>query len=101
MERATLIRNYLEAGAGNSAGKIGIITSGLINCIGTWEFDPVDLENPFLNNETSVHMWLRMDMCLFLCSFTLPSSSHGLGKHELLGAGHVFPYADGLCLRPL
>ena len=24
---------------------------------GNWEFSPIDLENPFPNNEGSVHLW--------------------------------------------
>ncbi|KAI3938962.1 hypothetical protein MKW92_050626 [Papaver armeniacum] len=53
---------------------------------GKWEFDPMDLENPFADNEGAVHLWHGDEDLL------LPWIQY----HELKGAGHLFPYADGM-----
>eukprot|EP00268_Persea_americana_P050020 TRINITY_DN5410_c0_g1_i1.p1 TRINITY_DN5410_c0_g1~~TRINITY_DN5410_c0_g1_i1.p1 ORF type:complete len:373 (-),score=72.13 TRINITY_DN5410_c0_g1_i1:238-1356(-) len=65
---------------------------------GSWEFDPLDLENPFPNKEGSVHLWQGdQDMLVpvslqgYICS-KLP----WIHYHELPGAGHMFLVADGM-----
>lgn len=65
---------------------------------GTWEFDPTDLKNPFSESEGSVHLWQGDD------DYIVPVTpqryiAHRLPwiqYHELSGAGHLFPYADGM-----
>ncbi|XWS59502.1 hypothetical protein CRYUN_Cryun08bG0127500 [Craigia yunnanensis] len=64
---------------------------------GAWEFDPLDLENPFPNNEGFVHLWhgdqdriVPITMNRYIAQ-QLP----WIRYCELSGAGHFFPLADG------
>lgn len=65
---------------------------------GSWEFSPINLQNPFPNGEGSVHLW-HGDEDLFVpvslqryIAQQLPWVSY----HELPGRGHRFPHADGV-----
>lgn len=66
---------------------------------GTWEFSPLDLENPFPNNEASVHMWQGDDdnMVPVTLQRYIAQQLPWIRYHEIPGAGHLFPHADGLC----
>lgn len=63
---------------------------------GKWEFDPMDLENPFPNNNGSVHLWMGDEDRIV--PVTLQRYiAHRLGwikYHEVNGAGHTFSFAD-------
>ncbi|KAG5557008.1 hypothetical protein RHGRI_007308 [Rhododendron griersonianum] len=65
---------------------------------GSWEFDPMDLSNPFLDNEGSVHLWHGNED--WLVPVTLQRYIAGrlpwIHYHEVPGAGHFFPFADGM-----
>ncbi|KAI3919682.1 hypothetical protein MKW92_008031 [Papaver armeniacum] len=65
---------------------------------GGYTFDPMDLKNPFSNNEGSVHLWhgdedLLVQVCL---QRYIVEKLPWIQYHELAGAGHLFPYADGM-----
>ncbi|KAK7244919.1 hypothetical protein RIF29_39748 [Crotalaria pallida] len=65
---------------------------------GSWEFSPLDLENPFPNNEGSIHLW-QGDEDLAVAAKLQPYIAEKLPwihYHELQGAGHLFPYAEGM-----
>lgn len=65
---------------------------------GNWEFDPMDLKNPFPTNEGSVHLWQGDEDRLV----PVKLQRYIVGKlpwihyHELAGAGHLFPHAEGM-----
>lgn len=65
---------------------------------GSWEFDPMDLENPFPEGGGSFHLWQGDEDRLVpvilqrYISKTLPWIQY----HELPGSGHLFPLADGM-----
>ncbi|KAI9122371.1 hypothetical protein K1719_007060 [Acacia pycnantha] len=66
--------------------------------MGKWEFSPTDLENPFPNNEGSVHLWqgdedvpVPVKLQRYIAQ-KLPWIQY----HEIPGAGHLFPLADGM-----
>lgn len=65
---------------------------------GKWEFDPMDLKNPFPNNEGSVHLWQGDDDRLVPVTLQryIVSKLPWIRYHELPGAGHLFPRADGM-----
>ncbi|KAJ7970572.1 Alpha/beta-Hydrolases superfamily protein [Quillaja saponaria] len=65
---------------------------------GNWEFDPLDLDNPFPNNEGSVHLWQGDDDRLVpvLVQRYIAEKLPWIQYHELPGAGHLFPVADGM-----
>lgn len=64
---------------------------------GTWEFDPMDLKNPFPNNEGSVHLWQGDDDRLVPVTLQryIANKLSWIHYHELQGAGHLFPLAKG------
>ncbi|KAL4560389.1 hypothetical protein LXL04_032539 [Taraxacum kok-saghyz] len=65
---------------------------------GAWEFDPVEIENPFPNNEGLVHMWQGDEDILVpvILQRYIAKQLPWIKYHELKGAGHMFPYADGI-----
>ncbi|KAJ7971542.1 Alpha/beta-Hydrolases superfamily protein [Quillaja saponaria] len=70
----------------------------LIVGFGTWEFSPMDLENPFPNNEGSVHLWQGDNDKLVPVTLQryIIQKLPWINYHEIPGAGHFFPHADGL-----
>ncbi|KAK8593561.1 hypothetical protein V6N13_042863 [Hibiscus sabdariffa] len=70
----------------------------LIIGFGTWEFTPMDLDNPFPNNEGSVHLWHGDEDMLVPVSLQryIAQQLPWIHYHELPGAGHMFPHAPGM-----
>ncbi|KAM0005408.1 putative alpha/Beta hydrolase [Helianthus debilis subsp. tardiflorus] len=64
---------------------------------GTWEFDPTEIENPFPENEGSVHIWQGDEDILVPVTLQryIAQQLPWINYHELTGAGHMFPYAEG------
>ncbi|KAL5568593.1 hypothetical protein UlMin_025168 [Ulmus minor] len=65
---------------------------------GSWEFSPMDLENPFPNNEGSVHLWQGDEDRLvpIMLQRYIVSKLPWIQFHELPGHGHVFPVDEGM-----
>ncbi|KAJ4766740.1 alpha/beta-Hydrolases superfamily protein [Rhynchospora pubera] len=68
---------------------------------GNWEFDPMNITNPFPQNEGSVHLWqgyhdrlVPVQLQRFL-SEKLP----WIRYHEVPDGGHMFMFADGFTDR--
>ncbi|KAJ6900818.1 hypothetical protein NC652_026802 [Populus alba x Populus x berolinensis] len=59
---------------------------------GKWEFDPMDLENPFPNNESSVHLWQGDEDIMVPSSLQryIAQRLPWIDYHEVPGAGHLF-----------
>ncbi|KAJ0810885.1 putative alpha/Beta hydrolase [Helianthus annuus] len=64
---------------------------------GTWEFDPTEIENPFPENKGSVHIWQGDEDILVPVTLQryIAQQLPWINYHELTGAGHMFPYAEG------
>lgn len=64
---------------------------------GTWEFSPLELENPFPNNEGSVHLWQGDEDRLVPVTLQrhIAQQLPWIRYHELPGAGHFFPFSKG------
>ncbi|KAL6989257.1 hypothetical protein U1Q18_015009 [Sarracenia purpurea var. burkii] len=79
-------------------GEFESIHRDLMIGFGSWEFDPMDLETPFPDNEGSVHLWQGDEDGLV--PVTLQRYIAGrlpwIHYHEIPEAGHMFPYADGM-----
>ncbi|KAK7244918.1 hypothetical protein RIF29_39747 [Crotalaria pallida] len=91
-------RSYRESFVVRQQGEYETVHSGLNFAFGSWEFSPLDLENPFPTNEGSVHIW-QGDEDLAIAAKLQPYIAKKLPwihYHELQGAGHLFPYADGM-----
>lgn len=58
----------------------------------------MDLENPFPNNEGSVHLWHGEQDSLVPATLQryIVQRLPWIHYHELPGAGHMFPFADGM-----
>ncbi|KAI3738143.1 hypothetical protein L2E82_28162 [Cichorium intybus] len=65
---------------------------------GTWEFDPMEIENPFPKNEGSVHIWMGDEDKIVPVTLQryIAQQLPWIKYHELKGAGHLFPYAHGI-----
>ncbi|XP_061986082.1 uncharacterized protein LOC133705007 isoform X2 [Populus nigra] len=60
--------------------------------LGKWEFDPMELENPFPNNEGSIHLWQGDEDAVVPVSLQryIAQGIPWINYHELPGAGHLF-----------
>lgn len=63
-----------------------------------WEFDPLDLKDPFPNKNGSVHLWhgdedrfVPVKLQSYIAS-RLPWISY----HEISGSGHLLPLVEGM-----
>lgn len=65
---------------------------------GTWEFDPIELTNPFPKGEGTVHLWQGDDDRLVPVEpIRYIGQQHSwIQYHEIPGAGHLFPYNKGM-----
>ncbi|CAK9149222.1 unnamed protein product [Ilex paraguariensis] len=65
---------------------------------GSWEFNPMDLKNPFRDGEGSVHLWQGDEDGLVPVTLQryIVEKLPWIHYHELPGAGHLFPYTDGM-----
>ncbi|XP_026414439.1 uncharacterized protein LOC113310091 [Papaver somniferum] len=79
-------------------GEYVSIFSDMNVAFGGYTFDPMDLENPFSNDEGTVHVWqgdedkiVQIPLQRYIAE-KLPWVQY----HELAGAGHLFPFADGM-----
>ncbi|XP_021908742.1 uncharacterized protein LOC110822829 [Carica papaya] len=79
-------------------GEFESVHRDLIVGFGTWEFDPIDLENPFPKNEGSVHLWQGDEDTLVPVELQryIAQKLPWIHYHELKGAGHFFTVADGM-----
>ncbi|GAB2274617.1 hypothetical protein Dimus_009386 [Dionaea muscipula] len=66
---------------------------------GKWEFDPLDLENPFTQNEGSVHIWQGYEdrMIPFQLNRFISEKLHWIQYHEVPDGGHFIFYEQGIC----
>uniref|UniRef100_A0A803L2S9 AB hydrolase-1 domain-containing protein n=1 Tax=Chenopodium quinoa TaxID=63459 RepID=A0A803L2S9_CHEQI len=65
---------------------------------GKWEFDPMELANPFPNGEGKVHLWQGDDDRLVPVVMQRYTAQRlpWINYHEIPGAGHLFPFAPGM-----
>ncbi|XP_058724037.1 uncharacterized protein LOC131595644 [Vicia villosa] len=63
---------------------------------GSWDFDPLDLDNPFPDNTTQVHLWQGVDDLIVPVSLQryIVQKLPWIEYHELPGAGHLFPFIE-------
>ncbi|KAI3933936.1 hypothetical protein MKW92_038719 [Papaver armeniacum] len=79
-------------------GEYVSIFSDMNTAFGGYTFDPMDIENPFSNNEGTVHLWQGDEDKLVPVPLQhyIAEKLPWIQYHELAGAGHLFPYADGM-----
>ncbi|XP_050227727.1 uncharacterized protein LOC126677237 [Mercurialis annua] len=79
-------------------GEAESIYRDLTIAFGTWEFDPMDLENPSSNGEGSVHIWQGDEDGLVPVTLQryIAQRLPWIHYHEITGSGHLFPMVDGM-----
>ncbi|XP_048324025.1 uncharacterized protein LOC125420852 [Ziziphus jujuba] len=67
---------------------------------GKWEFDPMELENPFANNESSVYLWHGHEDKLvpFELQRYVVKKLPWIRYHEVSDGGHLMIHETGLCI---
>ncbi|KAI3687772.1 hypothetical protein L1987_81475 [Smallanthus sonchifolius] len=65
---------------------------------GKWDFDPMDLENPFPNNDGSVHLWMGDEDNIVPLTIQryIAQQLEWVDYHEVNGGGHTFAFGDGM-----
>ncbi|KAK9733273.1 hypothetical protein RND81_04G056400 [Saponaria officinalis] len=65
---------------------------------GAWEFSPLELSNPIPNREGAVQIWQGDDDALVPVTLQryIAEKLPWIRYHEIAGAGHMFPLADGM-----
>nr|XP_043623142.1 uncharacterized protein LOC122594921 [Erigeron canadensis] len=65
---------------------------------GNWEFDPMDLENPFPDNNGSVHLWMGDEDLIIPVTLQryIAQQIGWINYHEVTGGGHMFSCANGV-----
>lgn len=66
---------------------------------GKWEFDPMDVTNPFPNKEGSVHIWQGYEdkIIPFEVNRYLSQKLQWIRYHEVRDVGHFLIYNSSLC----
>lgn len=96
--------NYLpslflcEKGQIRQQGEYESLHRDLIIGFGNWEFDPTEIMDPFPNNEGSVHIWQGDEDVLApaILQRHIAQQLPWINYNELKGAGHMFPFAEGM-----
>ncbi|KAL4592234.1 hypothetical protein LXL04_005222 [Taraxacum kok-saghyz] len=65
---------------------------------GKWDFDPMDIKNPFPNNNGSVHIWQGDEDLIVPVTPQryIANQLPWVKYHELTGIGHLLAFADGV-----
>jgi pimeloyl-ACP methyl ester carboxylesterase len=74
------------------------IHKDLMNGFGTRDLDPTGMKNPFPNSEGSVHLWHGEDdrVVPVILQRYIAQKLPWIQYHEVSGAGHIFPYGEGM-----
>ncbi|KAF8707072.1 hypothetical protein HU200_030301 [Digitaria exilis] len=69
----------------------------LLVAFGSWEFDPMNITNPFSQNEGSVHIWQGYEDRLVLVELQryISKKLPWIKYHEVPEGGHMFMLVDG------
>lgn len=64
-----------------------------------WDFDPMELSNPFPQNESSVHIWQGYEdkVVPFQLQRFISRKLSWIKYHEVPDGGHLIVHYDGLC----
>ncbi|KAJ6853744.1 uncharacterized protein M6B38_114075 [Iris pallida] len=79
-------------------GEFDSLHRDMIVGFGTWKFDPMDLDNPFLDGNGSVHLWHGAEDLIVpvVLSRYISRKLPWIRYHELPDAGHMFLLEDGM-----
>uniref|UniRef100_A0A2C9V8D5 AB hydrolase-1 domain-containing protein n=1 Tax=Manihot esculenta TaxID=3983 RepID=A0A2C9V8D5_MANES len=94
LAKLSMEKSYMEYMT--QQGEYESLHRDMMIAFGSWEFDPMDLDNPFPNNEGSVHLW-QGDEDRFvpvMLQRYIAQRLPWIHYHELPGSGHLFPFID-------
>lgn len=79
-------------------GEFESVHRDLMVSFGSWEFSPMSLNNPFHENNGSVHLWhgAQDRIVPVALASNIARKLPWIRYHELPEAGHFFPFADGM-----
>ncbi|KAL4183020.1 hypothetical protein AMTRI_Chr11g96060 [Amborella trichopoda] len=91
---STMRKPYM--GQARQQGIYNSIVRDLVVGFGTWDFDPMDLENPFSDGNGSVHLWHGDDdrIVPHMLQRYIATKLPWVHYHGLQGVGHMLIYSD-------
>ncbi|XP_038705650.1 uncharacterized protein LOC120001406 isoform X2 [Tripterygium wilfordii] len=80
-------------------GVFDTLRGDFITGFDNWDFDPVDLSNPFTDNESSVHIWQGYEdkVVPFQLQRFITGKLPWIKYHEVPDGGHLIVHYDGIC----
>jgi pimeloyl-ACP methyl ester carboxylesterase len=93
----TLICAFHFQNKSRQQGVYESIHRDLLVAFGNWEFDPMNITNPFPTNEGAVHIWQGYEDRLVLVELQryISKKLQWVKYHEVLEGGHMFMLVDG------
>ncbi|XP_021737250.1 uncharacterized protein LOC110703772 [Chenopodium quinoa] len=98
-----LIPKIISLGTGHMGqvkqqGEFESIYRDMMIGFGSWDFSPLNLTNPFESKQGSVHLWQGNEDTLVPVTLQryIAQRHPWIQYHEVSGAGHLFPFADGM-----
>ncbi|XP_065856277.1 uncharacterized protein [Euphorbia lathyris] len=90
--------DYSNTGHAIQQGKAESIFREAAIAVGNWEFDPMEIENPFPNDKAYVHLWQGDEDGVIPVKLQryIVQRLPWIRYHELSGSGHMFPFLDGM-----
>lgn len=79
-------------------GEFESICRDLMIGFGSWDFSPLNLTNPFGSRKGQVHLWQGNEDTLVPVKLQryIVQKLPWIQYHEVEGAGHLFPFAEGM-----
>ncbi|KAJ8440524.1 hypothetical protein Cgig2_022965 [Carnegiea gigantea] len=71
----------------------------LVVSFGSWEFDPLDLRNPYPDNSASIHLWIGREDGIVAAEMLrhVAKQQPWIKSHEVPNGGHLFIHDEKLC----
>ncbi|KZV22054.1 hypothetical protein F511_35319 [Dorcoceras hygrometricum] len=90
------LRSIAEPGYATQQGKYESLHRDMMIGFGKWDFDPMELENPFTDTEGSVHLWHGDEDGIVPVTLQrfVAQKLQWIQYHEVPNAGHLFAHAD-------
>ncbi|XVF46906.1 hypothetical protein PTKIN_Ptkin03bG0065800 [Pterospermum kingtungense] len=75
------------------------LRSDFLACYGDWDFDPMELSNPYPTNESCVHIWQGYEdkVVPFELQRCISKKLPWIRYHEVPDGGHLLVHYSGLC----
>lgn len=80
-------------------GVFDTLRNDFIACFGDWEFDPLELSNPFPQNPAPVHIWHGREdkLVSYKLQRFVAKKLPWFQYHEVPDGGHLLVHYNGMC----